>query len=62
MALANEEFAQWRSVHVCPKCDHIVDLAEIDLKAATTGIIVCSKCDWSGPIEIEILEKRSVSD
>lgn len=46
----------WESVHVCPKCGHILNLALVDLKAITTGIVDCPKCDWSGPIEIQIVD------
>jgi hypothetical protein len=46
----------WESVHVCPKCGHILNLALIDLKAITTGIVDCPKRDWSGPIEIQIVD------
>lgn len=45
----------WRSVHSCPRCGHIVDLAEIDLRAVATGIIRCPNCDYSGPVTIEIV-------
>jgi ribosomal protein L37AE/L43A len=46
----------WESVHVCPTCEHVINLAEIDLKAITTGIVACPNCDWSGPIEITITD------
>jgi hypothetical protein len=44
------------SAHVCPRCAHVLNLADIDLKAITTGIVECPNCDWSGPIEIQIVE------
>jgi transcription elongation factor Elf1 len=47
----------WESVHVCPNCGHIVNLAELDLRAITTGIISCQSCDWSGQIEIQIIDQ-----
>jgi hypothetical protein len=34
----------------------MIDLANIDLKAITTGMLTCPKCDWSGPIGIEIVD------
>lgn len=46
----------WESVHVCPKCSHILNLAEIDLKTITTGIVECPRCDWIGPVEIQVAE------
>jgi transcription elongation factor Elf1 len=47
----------WESVHVCPNCGHVTNLAELDLKAITTGIIFCSSCDWSGQIEIQVIDQ-----
>jgi hypothetical protein len=44
------------SAHVCPGCGHVLNLADIDLKTITTGIVECMNCDWSGPIEIQIVE------
>jgi hypothetical protein len=31
----SEEQQGWESVHVCPNCEHVIDLAEIDLKAVS---------------------------
>ncbi|RZU43661.1 hypothetical protein BDD14_5351 [Edaphobacter modestus] len=50
------ERRHWESVHICPKCDHVLNLAEIDLKTITTGIVSCLNCDWSGPIEIQMID------
>jgi predicted RNA-binding Zn-ribbon protein involved in translation (DUF1610 family) len=47
---------QWESVHQCPKCGHTVNLGEMDLRAISTGMIVCPRCEWSGPVRIEIVE------
>jgi len=44
------------SVHICPKCGYVINLAEIDLKAITTGIVECPRCEWTGPIEIQIAD------
>lgn len=49
---------RWDSVHKCPQCGHAIKLSEIDLKAVTTGIVVCPNCDWSGQIEIQIIERE----
>jgi predicted RNA-binding Zn-ribbon protein involved in translation (DUF1610 family) len=48
--------ANWESVHICPRCGHILNLDQIDLRAITTGIVQCPKCDWEGPIEIQVSE------
>lgn len=51
-----QENGQWESVHICPNCERIINLAEIDLRAITTGIVVCPHCAWSGKIEIKIID------
>jgi hypothetical protein len=45
-------------VHVCPECGLAIELKDIGLPEATTGLITCPKCDWSGRIEIEIIESN----
>ncbi len=52
----SDEKRHWESVHICPKCEHVINLAEIALKAITTGIVSCPNCDWSGPIEIRVID------
>jgi hypothetical protein len=44
---------------VCPECGLSIELKDIGLTEVTTGLITCPKCDWSGQIEIEIIEKKS---
>jgi predicted RNA-binding Zn-ribbon protein involved in translation (DUF1610 family) len=46
------------SAHVCPRCGFSIDLEELGLRAGTTGLVTCPKCDWSGPIEIRIISKK----
>jgi predicted RNA-binding Zn-ribbon protein involved in translation (DUF1610 family) len=58
----NSGVEQWESVHRCPKCGHVVNMADIDLRAISTGIIACPKCDWSGPVTIEIVEGEKPSE
>ena len=48
---------QWESVHLCPKCGQPLNLENIDLEAATTGIATCPKCDWSSPINLKIVSE-----
>ena len=48
---------RWDAAHKCPRCCHALRLADFDLKAVTTGIVACPNCDWSGPIEIQIIER-----
>jgi len=33
----SDDKKHWESVHVCPKCEHILNLAQINLKTITTG-------------------------
>jgi len=47
---------QWESVHLCPRCRHILNLEEINLRTITTGIVECPKCLWEGPIEIQVID------
>lgn len=47
----------WESAHLCPGCGFVINLAEIDLRAITTGILLCSRCEWSGQIEIQIVDE-----
>ena len=56
------EKKHWESAHVCPKCTHILNLAEIDLKTITTGVVSCPNCDWSGPIEIRMVDGTAPPD
>lgn len=47
----------WESAHVCPNCGHVINLAELDMQALTTGIVACPSCDWSGQIEIQVVDQ-----
>lgn len=47
----------WESVHVCANCGHVINLAELDLRAITTGIVSCASCNWSGQIEIQVVDQ-----
>jgi len=51
-----QEGQSWESVHVCANCEQIINISEIDLRAITTGIVNCPTCDWSGQIEIQIVD------
>ena len=46
----------WESVHICPACGYTLNLEQIDMRAITTGIVLCPKCNWEGPIEIQVQE------
>jgi hypothetical protein len=49
------------SVHICPKCGHAMKLAEIDFNAITTGVLLCPRCDWSGRIQIQVVDANSIA-
>jgi predicted RNA-binding Zn-ribbon protein involved in translation (DUF1610 family) len=57
--LPNTNERKWDSVHICPKCGHVVKLSEFDLRVISTGMIACPNCEWSGPVHIEIVERES---
>jgi predicted RNA-binding Zn-ribbon protein involved in translation (DUF1610 family) len=46
------------SAHLCPRCGHAIDLEDLGLRGGTTGLVTCPKCDWSGPIDIRIINKE----
>ena len=46
--------SQWESVHICPRCGHILSLEAIDLRTITTGLVECPNCHWEGPVEIQV--------
>ena len=46
------------SAHVCPQCGFSINLKELGLREAATGLVTCPKCDWSGPITIGIIPKE----
>ena len=52
--------AELEHTHQCKKCGHIVRGSQIDLKAISTGIITCPRCESSGPINIQILNPRDI--
>ena len=46
------------SAHVCPQCGFSVNLKDVGLRGGTTGLVTCRNCDWSSPIEIQIVNKE----
>jgi predicted RNA-binding Zn-ribbon protein involved in translation (DUF1610 family) len=47
------------SAHVCPQCGLAIDLKDLGLREGATGLVTCPKCDWSGPVTIEIVPRES---
>lgn len=50
-----ENGATWESVHICPNCEYVINLADMDLRTITTGIVSCPRCEWAGKVEIQIV-------
>lgn len=50
-----DEKEQWESVHKCPSCDYELNIEDIDLRGATTGIAACPRCGWEGQINLQIV-------
>jgi predicted RNA-binding Zn-ribbon protein involved in translation (DUF1610 family) len=46
------------SAHMCPQCGFSVNLKDIGLMGGATGLVTCPNCDWSGPVEIRIVDKE----
>jgi hypothetical protein len=49
----------WEHVHQCPRCQHVVRAEEIPHVSIATGVIICVKCDFSGPINLAIVPDNS---
>jgi uncharacterized protein (UPF0212 family) len=49
-------------VYTCHQCGHVLNLSEIDLMTVMTGMVDCPKCAWTGPIEIQIVEREKASE
>jgi predicted RNA-binding Zn-ribbon protein involved in translation (DUF1610 family) len=47
------------SVHACPQCGFSINLKDLGLRVGATGLVTCPKCEWSGPVEIQIVDKES---
>ncbi len=45
----------WEHIHRCPQCEHIVKGEDIPHSAIATGILTCSDCGFSGPINLQIV-------
>jgi hypothetical protein len=52
--------AELEHSHQCKKCGYIMRGSEIDLKVISTGIITCPRCESSGPINIQILDRQDI--
>ena len=41
-------------VHVCTHCGHPIRREEVDSRQVASGIFHCPKCDFDGPLNVEI--------
>jgi hypothetical protein len=48
----------WEHVHVCAKCGNMLHPDEIELGSIVLGVITCPRCEWSGPINLQIIERK----
>jgi transcription elongation factor Elf1 len=53
--IQGDDRTRWESVHECPRCGHPVRLANLDLKAVTSGVVTCARCGLTGSINIQIV-------
>jgi predicted RNA-binding Zn-ribbon protein involved in translation (DUF1610 family) len=56
-----QDGTQWEHVHKCPQCDYVIKSDEMSHSATAIGIITCPKCDYSGPINLQIVPENSGS-
>jgi predicted RNA-binding Zn-ribbon protein involved in translation (DUF1610 family) len=51
-----ERNRKWEHVHQCPQCAHIVKAEDIPRPAIISGVMTCPNCEWSGPINVQIVK------
>ena len=49
----------WEHIHLCLKCGHTLNPDQIELGSIMLGVITCPKCEWSGPINLQIVERQN---
>jgi uncharacterized paraquat-inducible protein A len=47
--------SRWEHAHQCSQCEHVVKGSEIPHQSIATGIMTCPRCEWSGPINVQIV-------
>lgn len=53
---------KWEHVHQCLQCDHIVKAKDISSSAIMSGVMTCPNCEWSGPINVQIVKESFAED
>jgi|GEM_PF-3489662 len=51
---------RWDHVHQCGTCGHAMRIENIELKTIIAGVITCSRCEASGPINVKIMEEKLI--
>lgn len=46
------------SAHVCPQCGHAISLKNLGILERSMGVITCLRCNWSGPVDIGVVEEE----
>lgn len=49
------------SAHVCTQCEFSISLENLGLRGGKTGFLTCPKCDWSEPVNIQIVDGSRAS-
>jgi hypothetical protein len=57
MTTSKHGTAKWMHVHRCPQCGHTVEVEEISHSAIATGVMICPKFEYSGPINLQIVSE-----
>ncbi len=50
------------NVDVCPRCAVAVNLSQAALPTVTSGMIECPRCEWVGPVEIQVAEVNEAAE
>jgi hypothetical protein len=50
----------WDHVHQCGACGHAIRIDQIDLKIIAAGVITCPKCEFSGPVNVKIIDEKMI--
>jgi hypothetical protein len=53
---------KWEHVHQCPQCEHIVKAEDIPRPAIISGVMTCPNCEWSGPMNVQIVKESSTEE
>ena len=60
--IANSMRFQWEHAHQCRRCGALMRINDIDPHTISLGIITCSQCEMSGPINVVIVDQQLISE